>query len=422
MSDPMSSRLKHAWNAFKNRDRTAQYDQRDYGYASSRRQDRVRLHVTNERSVIISVYNRIALDVSSVAIQHVRVDQNGRYLETINSTLNTCLTMEANPDQTAKAFIQDVVMSMFDEGVVAVVPVETDLDPNETEAYKIFSLRTGRITAWYPKHVRVRLYNEETGVQEELVLPKSTVAIIENPLYAVMNEPNSTLKRLIKKLAILDAIDEQSGAGKLDLIIQLPYIIKTEARRKQAEDRRKDIEMQLAGSKYGIAYTDGTERVTQLNRPAENNLMAQIQYLTSMLYSQLGLTEDVFTGKADEATMLNYANRTVGIILSAIVDEFKRKFLTKTARTQNQTIMYFKDAFSLVTASALADIADKFTRNEILSSNDIRAILGYKPSDNPDADALKNKNIKPSGGAMAAPPEQPEPVQNGSVPKKQSKL
>lgn len=413
MPEPMSSRLKHAWNAFKSRDPTERVDYRDYGYASARRQDRSRLHVTTERSVIISVLNRIALDVSAVSIQHVRLDQNGRYQEGIQSGLNTCLTVEANTDQTAKAFIQDVVMSMFDEGVVAIVPVETTVDPTKSGAYDISSLRTGRITAWYPQHVKVRVYNENTGAQEELILPKSTVAIIENPLYSVMNEPNSTLKRLTKKLSILDAIDEQSGAGKLDLIIQLPYIIKTEARRKQAEDRRKDIEMQLAGSKYGIAYTDGTERVTQLNRPAENNLMAQIQYLTSMLYSQLGLTEDVFTGKADEATMLNYTNRTIGVILSAIVDECKRKFLTKTARTQNQSIMYFKDAFSLVTATSLADIADKFTSNEILSANDIRAILGYKPSSDPAADELKNKHIRESSETSKLPTEA-APPQNGS--------
>jgi hypothetical protein len=340
-----------------------------------------------------------------MSIQHVRVDQNGRYSDGVSSGLNYCLTTEANIDQSAKAFIQDIVMSMFDEGVVAVVPVETTLDPKNSGAYDIQTMRTGRITAWYPKHVRVKLYNELTGLQEELLLPKNMVAIIENPLYSVMNEPNSTLKRLIKKLSILDAIDEQSGAGKLDLIIQLPYVIKTEARRKQAEDRRKDIEVQLAGSKYGIAYTDGTERVTQLNRPAENNLMAQIQYLTSMLYSQLGLTEEVFTGKADEATMLNYHNRTVGPIVTAIVDEFKRKFLTKTARTQNQSIMYFRDAFSLVPVNNLADIADKFTRNEILSSNEVRAVIGYKPSGDPRADELRNKNLNaPDSAATESPP------------------
>lgn len=401
MSDSIATRLKHAWNAFSDRDSAEYQNPRDLGYSSSRRQDRVRLHITSERSVIISVYNRIALDVSAVSIQHVRLDQNGRFESGIASGLNTCLTTEANIDQTSRAFIQDIVMSMFDEGVVAVVPIDTTINPKISGSYDIQTMRTGRIVGWYPKHVRVRLYNDSTGVQQELTLPKSMVAIIENPLYSVMNEPNSTLKRLLKKLAILDAIDEQSGAGKLDIIIQLPYVIKTEARRAQAEQRRKDIEMQLAGTKYGIAYTDGTERVTQLNRPAENNLMTQIQYLTSMLYSQLGLTEDVFTGKADEATMLNYNNRTVGPIVSAIVDEFKRKFLTKTARAQNQSIMFFRDVFSLVPVNEIADVADKFTRNEVLSSNEMRAIIGYKPSNDPRADELRNKNLNASGNTSS---------------------
>ena len=396
MPEPMTTRLMHAWNAFRSRDPTNTYNQQDLGYASSRRLDQMRLRVTNERSVIISVYNRIALDVSSVSLKHVRTDQNGRFEEEMVSGLNYCLNHEANADQTPKAFIHDIVMSMFDEGVVAVVPVETTLDPTLTGAFEVNTLRVGRIIQWYPQHVRVRLYNDNTGLQEELTLPKKTVAIIENPFYSVMNEPNSTLKRLLRKLAILDAIDEQSGAGKLDLIIQLPYVIKTEARKKQAEERRKDIEVQLAGSKYGIAYTDGTERVTQLNRPAENNLMAQIQYLTSMLYSQLGLTEDVFTGKADEKTMLDYNNRTIGVIVAAIVDEFKRKFLTKTARTQGQSIMYFRDAFGLVPVEKLADIADKFTRNEIISSNEMRAIIGMRPSKDPKADELRNKNLNAS--------------------------
>ena len=406
MPEPFNLRqqLKHGWNAFRNRDPTNPY-QDNLGYSSSRRQDRVRLHVTNERSVIISVYNRIALDVAAVTMQHVRVDQNGRFLETIQSGLNYCLNEEANLDQTSKAFIQDLVLSMFDEGVVAAVPVDTTIDPKVSGSFDVQTLRTARIVQWYPKSVRVRLYNEDTGLQEELTLPKSQVAIIENPLYAVMNEPNSTLKRLIRKLAILDAIDEQSGAGKLDLIIQLPYVIKTEARRIEAEKRRKDVEMQLSGSTYGIAYTDGTERVTQLNRPAENNLMSQIQYLTSMLYSQLGLTEDVFTGKADEATMLNYQNRSVSVIVSAIVDEFKRKFLTKTARTQKQTIMFFNDSFKLVPVKDLAEVADKFTRNEILSSNDVRAIIGWRPSKDPKADELRNKNINAPPGST--PQEQP---------------
>lgn len=414
MSEPLSTRLKHAWNAFKNRDPTNSRNVWDYGYGASARQDRVRLHVTNERSVIISVYNRIALDVSAATIRHVRLDDNGMFEDTIASGLNYILSTEANIDQASKPFIQDIVMSMFDEGVVAVVPVDTTLDPKVSGSYEIQTMRTGRITAWYPKHVRVRLYNDTKGIQEELTFPKSMVAIIENPLFAIMNEPNSTLKRLLKKLAILDAIDEQSGSGKLDLIIQLPYVIKTEARREQAEQRRKDIEVQLSGSKYGIAYTDGTERVTQLNRPAENNLMAQIQYLTSMLYSQLGLTEEVFNGTADEKTMLNYNNRTIVPILNAIIDEFKRKFLTRTARTQKQSIMYFKDAFNLVPANELANIADKFTRNEILSSNEVRAIIGYKPSDDPAADELRNKNINQAGGG-AHGGTSPEASQNGSA-------
>jgi len=410
MPEPLATRLKHAWNAFRNRDPTqVPSERRDMGYGSYTRQDRVRMHVTNERSVIISVYNRIAIDVSAVNIQHVRLDENGRFVETITSGLNDVLTSEANIDQSNRAFIQDIVMSMFDEGVVAVVPVDTTIDPKISGSFDIQTMRTARIISWFPKHVRVRLYNENKGIQEELTLSKSQVAIIENPLYSVMNEPNSTLKRLLKKLSILDAIDEQSGSGKLDLIIQLPYVIKTPARREQAEIRRKDIEMQLSGSKYGIAYTDGTERVTQLNRPAENNLMQQIEYLTKMLYSQLGLTESVFDGTADEKTMLNYNNRTVVPILSAIISEFKRKFLTKTARTQRQSIEYFRDAFSLVPVTELANIADKFTRNEVLSSNEVRAVIGYKPSKDPAADELRNKNLNKAtnpgaegkGGGMA---------------------
>lgn len=394
MPEPLSTRLKHAWNAFRNRDPTmVSPDRQTTGYGNTTRQDRVRLHVTSERSVIMSVYNRIALDVSAVNIQHVRLDQNGRFAETIQSGLNNILSTEANIDQTHIAFIQDIVMSMFDEGVVAVVPVDTTLDPKISGSYDIQTMRTGRIVQWFPKHVRVKLYNEEKGIQEELTLAKSQIAIIENPLYSVMNEPNSTLKRLLKKLSILDAIDEQSGSGKLDLIIQLPYVIKTPARREQAEIRRKDIEMQLSGSKYGIAYTDGTERITQLNRPAENNLMTQIQYLTKMLYSQLGLTEAVFDGTADEKTMLNYFNRSVFPILKVIIAEFKRKFLTKTARTQNQSVEFFKDAFAFVPVTELANIADKFTRNEILSSNEIRSVIGYRPSSDPAAEELRNKNL-----------------------------
>ena len=405
MPNTIVTRLKHAWNAFKNRDPTQSPSEyrNSIGHGSYTRQHRSRMHVTNERSVIISVYNRIAIDVSAIEIQHVRLDKNGRFKETINSGLNDIFSSEANIDQANRAFIQDIVMSMFDEGVVAVVPVDTTIDPKISGSFEINSMRTGRIITWFPHHVRIRLYNEKTGVQEEITLPKSQVAIVENPLYAVMNEPNSTLKRLLKKLSILDAIDEQSGAGKLDLIIQLPYVIKSEARRKQAEERRKDIELQLSGSKYGIAYTDGTERVTQLNRPAENNLMKQIEYLTSMLYSQLGLTESVFNGTADEKTMMNYNNRTIGPILLAITSEFKRKFLTKTARTQGQSIEFFIDLFSLVPASELASIADRFTRNEILSSNEVRAIIGYKPSSDPAADELRNKNLNkasPVGGGI----------------------
>ena len=391
MAESFATRIKHAWNAFRNRDPSEGFQK--YGYGSYGRQDRKRSHLTNERSIIISIYNRIALDVAAVNIHHVRLDGNGRFEETIQSGLNYILTTEANVDQTSRAFIQDIVMSMFDEGVVAVVPIDTTLDPKITGSYDIQTMRTGRITGWYPKHVRIMLYNDNTGLQEEVTLPKTMVGIIENPFYSVMNEPNSTLKRLLRKLAILDAIDEQSGSGKLDLIIQLPYVIKTDARRDMAEKRRKDIEDQLAGTKYGIAYIDGTERVTQLNRPAENNLMAQIQYLTTVLYSQLGSDEDVFNGKANEAAMLNYTNRTISVILFAIVDEFKRKFLTKTARTQNQSIMFFKDPFSLTPVSELANMADKFTRNEILSSNDVRSIIGYKPSSDPAADELRNKNI-----------------------------
>lgn len=393
-------RLQHAWNAFRNKDPTSEIYGQNYGTESYSRPDRTRMFVTSERSIVAAVYNRIAMDVAAVSIQHVDLDENRHFLQERTSGLNYCLTVEANIDQTAKALIQDIVMSLFDEGVVAVVP--TDATSNaKTGAYDVLTMRVGRIVRWYPQFVRVRLYNEQTGLQEEITLPKKMVAIIENPLYSVMNESNSTLKRLIRKLALLDVVDEQSSAGKLDIIIQLPYTIKTEAKREQAEQRRKDIEVQLAGSKYGIAYADATERITQLNRPAENNLMTQVQYLTSMLYSQLGLTEDVFTGKADEATMLNYNNRSIIPIVSAIVDEFKRKFLTKTARTQGQSIMYFRDAFSLVPANELADIADKFTRNEILTSNEMRAIIGYKPSSDPSADQLRNKNLNASSNGSS---------------------
>lgn len=361
--------------------------------SSYRRPDRTRFTRGNERSIITSVYNRIAIDISSVTIVHAKMDKFGRYSESIDSGLNNCLTLEANADQTGRAFIMDLVMSMFDEGCVAAVPVDTSIDPFKASSFEIESMRVGRIVEWYPTRVKVNLYNDRTGQREDVILAKNTVAIIENPLYAVMNEPNSTLQRLIHKLNILDSIDEQSGAGKLDLIIQLPYTIKTPARKEQAENRRKDIEMQLAGSKYGIAYTDGTEHITQLNRPVENNLMTQIEFLTETLYSQLGMAKTIFDGTADEQTMLNYYNRTIEPILCAITDEFKRKFLTKTARTQKQTVMFYRDPFKLVPVNNLADIADKFTRNEILSSNEIRAMIGYKPSNDPNADELRNKNL-----------------------------
>lgn len=405
MGDLFISRLKHAWNAFRSGTDISTFT--DIGPSTYRRPDRPLIRSTNERSIIMSVYNQISLDVSSINIQHVRLDDDGRYLETIKSGLNNILTVEANLDQTASAFMQDIVLSLFDEGYIAVIPVDTTINPVVSSSYDIQTMRTGQILEWFPSHIRVRVYNEQKGVKEDLILPKSMVAIIENPLYAVMNEPNSTLKRLIRKLNILDAIDEQSGSGRLDLIIQLPYVIKTEARRLQAENRRKDIEVQLSGSKYGIAYTDGTERITQLNRPSENNLMKQIEYLTAMLYSQLGITEDVFNGKADEATMLNYNVRTVIPIVKSIVNEFKRKFLTKTARSQNQSIMFFKDVFALVPADKMAEIADKFTRNEILSSNEIRTVIGYKPSKEKGADELRNKNLnQPEEEASASQPVQ----------------
>lgn len=391
MGVTFGDRLKHAWNAFLNKDPTNFY--RDIGISHSYRPDRPRLTRGNERSIVTSVYNRIALDASSVSIQHVRLDENNRFLSVIDSGLNTCLTIEANLDQTGRAFIQDVVMSMLDEGCVAIVPVDTTFNPEITGSYDINSMRTGKILDWYPNHVRVRVYNEKTGLKEDIELPKKTVAIVENPLYAVINEPNSTMQRLVRKLNLLDVVDEQSSSGKLDLIIQLPYVIKTEARRQQAENRRKDIENQLAGSKYGIAYTDGTERITQLNRSVENNLMKQIEYLTSMLYSQLGITQSILDGTADDKTMLNYYNRTIEPILSAIVDEMKRKFLTKTARSQLQSISFFRDPFKLVPVNEISEIADKFTRNEIMSSNEIRQIIGMKPSDDPKADELRNKNL-----------------------------
>lgn len=387
----VGSRFKNAWNAFRNREPTKVFQ--DIGYGYSYRPDRFRLTRGNERSIVTSVYNRIALDVAAIDIQHVQLDAEGQFCDVVQSGLNNCLSTEANLDQTGRAFIQDAVMSMMDEGCIAIVPVDTDDDPDDTTGYQILSMRVGRIRDWYPKHVRVELYNEEKGRKQDIVVPKSTVAIVENPLYAVINEPNSTMQRLIRKLNLLDAVDEQSSSGKLDLIIQLPYVIKTEARRKQAEKRRKDIEQQLAGSKYGIAYTDGTERITQLNRSLENNLMKQIEYLTSMLYSQLGITQSILDGTADDKTMLNYYNRTIEPIIAAIVDEMKRKFLSKTARSQNKSIKFFRDPFKLVPVADLAEISDKFTRNEIATSNEMRQVIGWKPSDDPKADELRNSNL-----------------------------
>ena len=385
------SRLKHAWNAFTNRDPTSKSIGPGVGY--SYRPDRPRFTRGNEKSLTTSVYNRIALDVAAIGIKHCKLDKNNRYIEDVNSGLNNCLNLEANIDQTGRSFIQDVVMSMLDEGCVAIVPVDTTFNPNNTNSYDIQTMRTAKIIEWKPTSVKVRIYNDRTGEKEELWVPKKTVAIIENPLYAVVNEPNSTMQRLVRKLNLLDIIDEQSGSGKLDLIIQLPYVIKSEARRAQAEQRRKDIEEQLSGSKYGIAFTDGTEHVTQLNRSLDNNLMKQIEYLTSMLYSQLGITQTILDGTADEKTMLNYYNRSIEPIVSAIVDELKRKFLTKTARSQGQSIVAFRDPFKLVPVNNIAEIADKFTRNEILTSNEIRQIIGMKPSEDPKADMLLNSNL-----------------------------
>lgn len=398
----LTERLQHAWNAFNNKDPTPSTNYNiSYG-GSYINQSRARMSLRNERSIVNSIYNRISTDVAAVDIRHVRLDENGRYLETINDGLNNCLSVEANIDQTGRAFIQDAVMSMFDEGVVALVPVDTTVDPKSSNAYDILSMRTGKVKEWMPKYVRVEVYNENTGRRQEIVLPKKMVSIVENPFYSIMNEPNSTLQRLIRKLNILDAIDEQSGAGKLDLIIQLPYVIKTEARKQQAEMRRKDIEVQLANSKYGIAYTDATERVTQLNRSVDNNLMKQVEYLTETLMSQLGITNEILNGTANEATMLNYNNRVVAVILTALVEAMQRVFLTKTARTQGQSIKYFQDPFKLVPISQIADIADKFTRNEIMSSNEIRAIVGMKPSKDPKADELRNKNINQSAESESA--------------------
>lgn len=388
-------KLKNAWNAFRQVEepnyRAPTYI--NYGYSNSSRPDRMYFTRGNERSIVTSVYNRIAIDVSMVDIKHVQINKEGIYESDIDSTLNTCLTLEANKDQTARAFIQDAVQSMIDEGCVALVPIDTDKDPYDTEAYKILTLRTGKITQWMPDNVRIEVYNDRKGIKQEIVMPKSEVAIIENPLYSIINAPNSTLQRLIRKLNILDAIDEQSGSGKLDLIIQLPYIVKTDARRQQAEKRRKDIEDQLSSSKFGIAYTDGTEKITQLNRSVDNNLWTQCVNLTSMLYSQLGCDETILNNTADEKTMLNWSNHTIKPILVALVDEMKRKFLSSTARSQGQTIMFFQDPFLLVPISQIAEMVDKFTRNEVISPNEFRQKMGFKPSKDPAADELRNRNI-----------------------------
>lgn len=405
------ARLKHAYDVFRNREPTSNYQAIGPGY--SQRPDRPRLTRGNERSIVTSLINRVALDVAALNITHCKIDENDRFVSNIDSTLNNCLKLEANIDQTGRAFIQDVVMTMLDDGCVAIVPVDTSADPRLTNSYDIYTMRTGKVLEWYPRHVKVRVYNDKTGEKEDVTVHKSTVAIIQNPLYAVVNEPNSTMKRLMRKLALLDIVDEESSAGKLDLIIQLPYTIKSEGRRQQAEARRKDIEMQLKDTKYGIAYTDSTERITQLNRPLENNLMKQIEYLTNMLYSQLGITQSILDGTADEQTLLNYHSRTIEPIVSAIVDEMKRKFLTKTARTQMQTITFFRDPFKLVPVNNIADIADKFTRNEVLTSNEIRQIIGFRPSDDPKADELRNSNLNHpdengTGPATSTEPAKPE--------------
>lgn len=393
----LRKRIKNAWNVFTSRDPTEQPVFHDYGISYGYRPDRIRLTRGNERSIVNAVYNRIAIDVASIDVKHVKTDENDVFIEEIDSFLNDVLQTEANIDQTGRNLMIDAVISLLDEGVIAIVPVDIDEDEDEeTDSFDVLSLRVAKIIQWYPEHVKVRVYNEKTGYKQDIVINKRSVCIVENPFYSVMNEPNSTLQRLIRKLNLLDAIDEQTGSGKLDIIIQLPYVIKTEARKKQAEDRRKDIEAQLAGSKYGIAYTDGTERITQLNRPAENNLLTQIEYLTSMLYSQLGITEEVLNGTADEKTMLNYYNRTIEPIMSAIIDEMKRKLLTWNARKEGQSIKFFRNPFKLVPVTEMAEIADKFGRNEILTPNEIRGIVGFKPSDDPQANELRNRNISQS--------------------------
>ena len=401
----LMTRLKHSWNAFMNRDPTNVFS--DIGSGYSNRPDRPRLTRGNERTIVTAIFNRIALDGASVSINHCRIDENGRYIGTIDSALNSCLNLEANIDQTGRAFMQDAIMSMLDEGCVAIVPVDTDIDPAESDSYKINSMRTGKILEWYPKHVKVRLYNERTGEKKEIMLEKKMVAIVENPLYAVINEHNSTMQRLIRKLSLLDSMDERISSGKLDMIIQLPYVIKTESRRAEANKRRSDLEEQLKNSTYGIGYIDGTEKIVQLNRPIDNNLMKQIEYLTSIVYSQLGITQAILDGSAGETEMLNYYTRTIEPIVSAIVDEMKRKFLTKTARAQKQTIRFFRDSFRLVPVSKIAEIAGVFTQNEILTANEVRQIIGMKPSDDPKADQLVNSNINQTGNTLQPVTEEP---------------
>lgn len=405
MAENPLNRFRNAWNAFLGRDPTDKYLEYGLYGGSYQRPDRTQLSYGNDKSIVTAIYNRIALDVSQISVRHVNVDENNQYLETRKSTLNDCLTLSANLDQTGKAFMQDIVMSMFDEGCVAVVPTDTDTSPKNTDGFDIYSVRTGKVVEWFPHHVKVEVYNENTGKKEKILVEKRTTAIIENPFYAIMNEPNSVLRRLIRKLVLLDAVDEQSSAGKLDLIIQLPYTIKGETRRKQAEERRDNIEKQLAGSKYGIAYADATERITQLNRPIENNLMKQIEYLTNLLYGQLGISETILNGTADEQTMLNYFSSTIEPILSAIVDEFKRKFLSKTARTQGQSIMYFREPFKLAPVKNIAEVAEKLITNRVLTSNEVRGVLGYKPAEDAEADKLLNPNIDTMRDASSAEPE-----------------
>ena len=410
----LTDRLKHAWNVFN--DRTVLESRSSQGFSpfgeivnTGSRPDRLRMRISNERSIIASIYTRIAIDFASVSIRHVKLDDDERFQSVVNSGLNDCLKVEANLDQAGRMFRQDIVLSLFEKGVIAIVPVETSLNPNVTGGYDIRNLRVGEIVKWYPRHVRVNIYNEKTGRREEVTLEKSIVAIVENPLYLVMNEPNSTLQRLMRKLSLLDVVDEQSSSGKLDLIIQLPYVIRNEAKKAAAEQRRRDIEFQLKGSQYGIAYTDGTEKITQLNRPAENNLLKQVEYLTQMLYAQLGITEEILNGTADEVTMLNYYNRTIEPLLDAVVEEFRRKFLTKTARTQGQSVQYYRDPFKFVPVSQIAEISDKFTRNEIATSNEMRGAIGWRPHPDPKADELRNSNM----------PAPSEPVESEVIQEKE---